>query len=190
MSYAAEFATVDAILASGARTFGVDSFALSVIKAERQMRKLFTFLVYQAPAFQPTDIFALRRALADNRNVYFEGFITGWDVLYPRSISSLIGRDYARLLARLTEATRHRNKIFHGQLTNQSLTRDQLLAYVSDIRDWCSVLAHNAELEVGYDGFGWNSFRKSQRLDLGTRHQVPLTSLTDYERFINVHMER
>jgi len=40
----AEFATVDAVVASGAETLGVDAFALSLIKAERQMRRLFTHM--------------------------------------------------------------------------------------------------------------------------------------------------
>lgn len=52
MSYTSEFETVDLILNSSCITKGVDAFALSLIKAERQMRKLFTFLVYQNPKLQ------------------------------------------------------------------------------------------------------------------------------------------
>lgn len=158
MSYNAEFATVDVILASTAETRAVDAFALTVIKAERQMRKLFTHLLFQAPAFGTADIKSLRRALADNRSVYFEGFIAGWDALYPRSVEQLVGPEYRRLLLVLREATGHRNKIFHGQLTNRELTRNELSTYVAEMRDWCSMLAESALQEVGYDGFGRDSF--------------------------------
>jgi len=189
MSYEAEFATVDAVLRCPAETCGVDAFALSVIKAERQMRKLFTFLVFQAPAFQSSDVPSLRQALADNRDVYFNGFIKGWDALYRSPVSNLVGHEYDHLLSRLNVATRHRNKIFHGQLTTESLGTDDLLDYVSDIRAWCTQLAQGAESEVGYDGFGRKSFRKSASPDFDSRLRVPLTSVADYRRFIRAHME-
>lgn len=41
-----EFSTVDLLLGSGAETRAVDAFALALIKAERQARKLVTHLVY------------------------------------------------------------------------------------------------------------------------------------------------
>lgn len=47
MSVANEFRTVDIVLASDAETRGVDAFALSLIKAEKQARRLVTYLVYQ-----------------------------------------------------------------------------------------------------------------------------------------------
>ena len=140
MSNISEFATVDAVLGTKADTCGVDAFALSVIKAERQIRKLFTHLVFQMPAFGPPDVQALRKALADNRDVYFEGFIAGWDALYPRAVSDLVGQEYQRLLGRLKEATRHRDKIFHGQLTTSNLSSGDLLSFVADIRSWCAGL--------------------------------------------------
>lgn len=189
MNYTTEFQTIDAVLACSAETRGVDAFALSVIKAERQIRKLFTHLMFQAPAFDSTDIQNLRKVLADNRDVYFEGFIAGWDNLYTSPISDLVGQEYQRLLALLTDATRHRNKIFHGQLTNSSLARNNLLVYVEKIKDWCCKLAAGALKDIGYDGFGRNSFHKSRIIDLSMRHRVVFTSVADYESFIHSHME-
>ena len=55
-------------------------------------------------------------------------------------MSDLVGQEYQRLLALLREAT-PRSKIFHGQLTNSSLERKDLLVYVKEIRDWCCKLA-------------------------------------------------
>ena len=189
-SHISEFATVDAVLATKANTCGVDAFALSVIKAERQIRKLFTHLVFQMPAFGPSDVQALRKALAENRDVYFEGFIAGWDALYPRPMSGLVGQEYQRLLARLRQATGHRNKIFHGQLTTSNLSSGDLLSFVGDIRSWCSGLADGATAEIGYDGFGRNSFHKSAVAGLSVRHKSQFASIADYEAFIHAHMER
>src|SRR6267143_1430656 len=162
MSYAQEFETVDLIVASSAETRGVDAFALSLIKSERQIRRLLTLVVYKYPCFGFADIPSLRFSLSSNRNVYFEGFIRGFDTIYPRSVRDLIGQDYDRLRPRLNEAIDHRNKIFHGQLTSKSLTREELLNYVSDIRCWCKALADAALVEIGYDGFTRDSFRKSE----------------------------
>jgi hypothetical protein len=67
MSWLSEFATVDAVIGCSAETSGVDAFALSVIKAERQIRKLFTHLVFQSPGFGPADVPRLRKALFDSR---------------------------------------------------------------------------------------------------------------------------
>jgi hypothetical protein len=190
VNVASEFETVYLILSSSAETRGVDAFALSVIKAERQIRKLFTHLVYQFPAFGPLDLAGLRNTLAASRRVYFESFLAGFDALYPRSVEALVGQDYTRLKPRLDEAIDHRNKIFHGQLTSRGLTRQDLEALVADIQAWCTTLATNAFAELGYDGFGWNSLHKSKIPDLAARFKVQFTSLADYADFIRTKMER
>jgi hypothetical protein len=46
MGHAQEFATVDLLLESKHETRGIDAFALSLIKAERQMRRFVTYFVY------------------------------------------------------------------------------------------------------------------------------------------------
>jgi hypothetical protein len=185
-----EFKTVDAVIASKADTYSVDAFALSLIKSERQARKLFTHLVYQYPVFTRADVPTLRATLEANRRVYFAGVIAGFDALYPQSIETLVGREYRRLKPRLDEASGHRNKIFHGQLTAQSLSRQDLLSFVSDIRTWCGELARGALREFGYDGFGRNSFKKSAIPDVWRRFKVELKNVGDYEAFIRQHMQR
>lgn len=125
-----------------------------------------------------------------NREVYFEGFEKGFDALYPRSVSDLIGNDYARLRPVLKEAIEHRNKIFHGQLTSKSLSTDDLLAYVRDIRAWCEALADNAHAEIGYDGFARESFRKSANQDLARRLKVQFRDVGEYADFIRNQMQR
>jgi hypothetical protein len=189
-SYSQEFETVDVVINSTARTCGVDAFALSVIKTERQIRKLVTHLIYQFPCFGPGDVPSIRQTLVHNRRVYFDGFENGFDAIYPLSIAALVGSDYLPLRDRIREAVDHRNKIFHGQLTSKNLTRDDLLAYVGDIRTWCKTLAGSALAEFGYDGFAWNSFRKSTIPDLEKRLKIPIANGAEYEEFVRQHMQR
>lgn len=191
MSVADEFKTVDMILNSGADTRGVDAFALSLIKAEKQARRLVTYLVYQHPWCGRATVPALKRELEKSTKVYFDGVLKGWDALYPRSIRQLIGADYARLWGRLSAATKHRNKIFHGQLTAHGLSRPELVAFVKDIRAWCDALGNAAQAEVQYDGCGRNSFRKATNpAALCARYKAPLANLAAYGQFIKTHMER
>lgn len=176
MSVQDEFSTVDLVVGSGAETRGVDAFALSLIKAEKQARRLVTYLVYQFPWVSKTTVPDLKKTLENSTKVYFKGLVAGWDALYPRSVAQLVGTDYAHLRVRLDAATKHRNKIFHGQLTAHGLSRPQLVSFVTDIRAWCDSLGHGAQAEVGYDGCGRNSFRKAatqQRCVRRTRCRSP-----------------
>jgi hypothetical protein len=174
-----EFSTIDTLLASEAQTRGVDTFVLALIKAERQMRKLFTYLVFQSPAFSTRDIKALRNALAARR-LYFRDFVSAWNKLYTRPLEEVVGPDCNRLRSVLDEAIEFRNKIFHGQLTTKYLSREDLIAYVAQIRCWCRALAAGSQLEIGYDGFERNSFRKSNS-PLTDRLVAKVTSIQDYD---------
>jgi hypothetical protein len=185
-----EFSTIDLVLASGAETAGVDGFALSLIKSERQVRKLFTYLVYQSSAFSPKDVRQLRETLAACTSVYFEGIVKGLNALSPVSVKQLVGPEYPRLWPRFKEFAQHRNKIFHGQITAKGLSRAQLLKNVSDIHVWCDSLGAGAERELGYDGFGRNSFRKSSVTNLENLPSVRLESISQYAHFIRTLMSR
>jgi hypothetical protein len=188
MSAEDEFRTVSLILDSRAKTLGVDAFALSLLKAERQIRKLFTYLIYQFPNFGRNDVGDLRGVLTRNRNVYFEGFERGFDALYCASIKRLLGGEYEHLRNRLDAAIDHRNKIFHGQLTARFLTQQELVGFAYDIRGWCTRLSEEATAELGYDGFGRNSFQKSHIPDLWKRCKHQLRTVNDYDEFIKRHM--
>lgn len=67
MSIENEFATVDLVANAGVATSGIDAFALGVIKAERQIRRLFKHIVFQCLAFTRADVPALRTALWERR---------------------------------------------------------------------------------------------------------------------------
>ena len=190
MSYSAEFEIVDLIRNSSSETRGIDAFSLSLIKTERQMRRLFTYLIYQFPCFGAADIYSLRETLGGNDKVYFKGVERGFNALYPRSIENLIGPSYPHLCARIKDATDYRNKIFHGQLTMKYLSRDDLFKFVDDIRLWCKTLATAALSEIGYDGFARNSFQKSPNLELSKHFKVQFGCVDDYAKFIREYIER
>jgi hypothetical protein len=185
-----EFQTVDLIVNSLAPTRGVDAFTLSLLKAERQMRRLVTHLVYQFPCFGRADVPVLRQVLADNTAVYFKGVEKGFNALYPKSVADLVGGDYTHLKKRMEEATDRRRKLFHGQLTSHNLSRTVLLAFVQDIRTWCNSLACSVQEEIGYDGFARNSFQKSVIPDLSIRFRVKITTVQEYSDFVRKNMQR
>jgi hypothetical protein len=189
MSYVKEFATIDLLLSSTHETRGVDAFALTLIKAERQMRRLVSYLVYQFPCFQQSEVDQLREVLQKNPCVYFAGLKTGFDEIYPRSVEQLIGYKYKKLNLRLIEAGRYRNKIFHGQLTSDYLSRHELVGFVCDIREWCKTLAEAAHKELQYNGFDRNSFRKSKNSDLYKQFKVKFVDVNSYKEFIKKSME-
>ena len=92
-----EFSTIDTLLASEAQTRGVDAFALALIKAERQMRKLFTYLVFQSPAFSAHDIKALQMSSLPDDCTFAILFLRGtsstrgpWKGLLDRTVIACV----------------------------------------------------------------------------------------------------
>lgn len=187
MDFKSEFETVDLILGSGADTMGVDAFALSLVKAERQARKIFSFLVYQSSAFDCSNVTELIATLAEEKKVYFDGVINGINNLAVVSVRDLVGADYDDLIKQLDEAKKHRNKIFHGQLTGENLTRDHLVCLVANIKKWCQLLSNGAVQNFGYDGFVRNSFQKSTK---EVQLKTSLKNVDEYKNFIATHMRR
>lgn len=185
-----EFDTVDLILSSTSETRGVDAFALALIKAERQLRKVFTHLIYQYPCFKEGDIDTLRKSLASSSRVYFEGFEKGINYIAPCTLEEMIGNQYSHLRPRIDQSIEYRNKIFHGQLTNHYLDRNDFYLLVEDIRKWCEALAKGAQLHIGYDGFTRNSFHKSSVECLSERFKVQFSGIDTYTQFIEINMRR
>ena len=91
MSICSEFKTVDLILDSTAPTRGVDAFSLSLIKCEKQLRRIFTHLVYQSPSFSESNIPELRSILEQHRSVYFKGFVKGFDGIFHMPLRDMVG---------------------------------------------------------------------------------------------------
>src|SRR5256885_10178325 len=71
-----EFATVETLWNSDAETRRVDALALSWIKYEKQLRRLFSFFVYQHAKITKDRLDAVIAAFAENHNLYPETFIS------------------------------------------------------------------------------------------------------------------
>jgi hypothetical protein len=167
----------------------VDAFSLSLIKAEKQIRKLFTHLAFQSVNFNYKDSKEMREVLAGFRNVYFAGFIRGINQLSNRTLEDIFGEEYQTAYGKLIIATNYRNKIFHGQLTNENLSAKDLNQTVNDIKAWCLQLSKVTEQEFSYCGFARNSFQKSKK-DLSNIVNAPFNNTEEYRLFIHEHMRR
>jgi len=189
MNYKNEFGTVELIMNSKFITKGVDSFSLALIKAEKQIRKLFTFLIFQNPVYCSKDCHKLRNILAENKNVYFEDFIKGINLILTKSLHELYGVNYKKDLAEINKCIKIRNKIFHGQLTYKSLSRDELIEKTNNIRKWCKQLASMLNEEIDYDGFGRNSFQKSKN-KLTLKNFDKFDTIEKYKQFIKDNLNR
>ena len=184
-NYAEEFKTIDILENSDAESRGIDSFALAIIKVERQSRKLFTFLIFQYPCFRSTPPAALRDLLWKKR-IYSSGILEGINLVAPKTISDLIGVEYATLFDTVKKATDIRNKIFHGQITNQRLGQPDLFDYVHALRRWCSLLGEAAEAAFGYDGFRNNSYQKTTKVGFAGTLKRTITSIGQYELLLDL----
>ena len=153
-----EFAIIDYLKKSCYETRGVDAFCLALLKMERQMRRLFTYLVFQSEAFSKEDVKKLKKILANNKGMYFEHFMKGVDDLLSGlglNVEILVGMEYSALVSNHKKIKRLRNKIFHGQITGEFVGRKKLFGYVDDMKKWCICLCRGADDKLGYDGFGY-----------------------------------
>lgn len=169
-----EFLPVNTLLSLTAETRAVDAFALSLIKVEKQIRRIFTFLIYQHPNYIEGDGIKLREVLSSNKKMYLDNFVKGINQLLSKTVEQIYGPQYAEHYDEIKKITSDRNKIFHGQVTGKSLTREQLINKVEFMKGWCKNLADKFDEEIGYDGFGRNAYRKSDRT-------IDLRNLADFE---------
>jgi hypothetical protein len=161
MKFKNEFGTVDLILNSDFETRAIDAFSISLLKVERQIRRIFTFLIYQHPNYNKGDGIKLREILANNRKMYFINFINGINQIYYLGIESIYGDNFQNDFEIIKSYTKDRNKIFHGQLTKKGLDRDELINRISIIQKWCKTLEKNFITEMGFGGFERNAYQKS-----------------------------
>lgn len=183
MSYESEFEVVDLIINSSFETRGVDAFSLAVIKSERQLRRLFTFLIYQNPTYNKTDSKKLKEVLCNNKNLYFKDFIKGINKILSRPINELYGEDYENDYKKISEIIKIRNKVFHGQLTSLELSRTDLFEKTDELKIWCKKLSTIMINEIGYDGFERNSYQKS-KIELNIRNLDQFDTFEKFRLFI------
>jgi hypothetical protein len=184
MNYETEFKVVELILASDLETRGADAFSLSILKMERQIRRIFTHLIYQCPEMDGSEIWPLINALADNKKIYFRHFIEGINSIYPKTVEEIYGNNYQETKSKIDSALNIRNKLFHGQLTGENLSRGDLIEIICHIGCWCSALANAFQHEIGYDGFARDSYQKSSKPEMFKDIRWPFTDIEEYSDFL------
>jgi hypothetical protein len=157
-----EFATVEALWQSGAETRRVDSLLLSWVKYEKQLRRLFCFLVYQHPSVTAFTINAMITTMAQKNNLYPHAFIKGIKALGVTPVPNLVGTNYAALAADIARIKGYRNKLMHGQATGLSVQSAQLERDVRSLVEWVAALALGANTAFGYDGLRRKTFREAK----------------------------
>ncbi len=178
-----EFATVEALWHSGAETRRVDSLLLSWVKYEKQLRRLFCFLVYQHPNTTSATINAVIGVLAQNSRLYPETFIRGIAALGVTPVPTLIGKNHQQLSNGMARIKQYRNKLMHGQATGQSIQSAQLERDVIHILSWIEALAAGADAKFGYDGLRRNTFRESKSKNIAVA-AFPFNTNATFEKWL------
>jgi hypothetical protein len=153
-----EFQTVEAVWLSGAETLRVDSLLLSWVKYEKQLRRLFSFLVFQHPAFTKKEIDEIISLMAERYDLTPEVFHMAIDRLGIVTIETLVGATYSQRLSEMQRIRKIRNKLMHGQITGLGIPSSQLEQDVLHVIQWISGVAIGAEKAFGYDGLRRNTF--------------------------------
>jgi len=186
-----EFATIDILVNSNTRTGRTDAFIVAFTKLEKQVRRLFSYTIYQNPAFTLTHYIDILAVIASKRFLDFDNYIKGFDALYPKSYENIIGNAlYASFIKTDFPRIKNiRNKVLHGQPTGQGLSTSDLKTEIVVIRDWCLQVAESMMTEIGYDGLEWNSFRKCRAKNLAANYKANISGIKELEAFIETNMK-
>ena len=175
-----EFATVEALWKSDAKTRRVDALLLSWIKYEKQLRRLFCFLVFQHPNIGKEEVDDTISVIAKNNNLYPDTFIACIKALGLTPVHDLLDDHGKTLFTQVERIEIYRNKLVHGQMTGMKLTSDSLERDVIFMVDWLSVLGEAARKEYGYDGIGRNAFRHAKEAETTAVQNYPFNSTAEF----------
>ena len=179
-----EFATVEILWNSNATTRRVDALLLAWTKYEKQLRRLFCFLVFQHQNFDEAQIDPIIGVLAKNRNLYPETFIDGINALGVESVSDLVAARYEQLWKEIVRIKKYRNKLIHGQITGLGIKSIQLERDTLWIVEWVSCLAAGAENKFGYDGLRRNTYRQAKATSKIAVANYPFTTPSELKKWL------
>lgn len=185
-----EFATVELLWRSSAETRRTDSLLLSWIKHEKQLRRLFCFLIFQHASITRETIESVIAALAENKNLNPETFLEGIRALGVTPVPQLLGAHYPRLWPELTRIKKARNKLMHGQITGKNLSSDQLEQDVLLLIDWISRLADGAQETFGYDGLRRNTYIAAKSVARINITKYPFADVAEFKRWLSTLVQK
>ncbi|MEQ1912708.1 MAG: hypothetical protein ABMA15_28090 [Vicinamibacterales bacterium] len=173
----AEFRTVEALWASSATTRRVDALLLSWVKYEKQLRRLFSFLVFQHPRIKEKELEAILGVMVENDRLNPRTFTRAIAGLGVKSVPELLGDDHPRLSKEVERIRGYRNKLMHGQVSGQNIKSHRLECDVILLVEWVNRLGEAAAAEFGYDGIGRNTFRAAKATARINVDQFPFESI-------------
>lgn len=181
-----ELATVKAIWTSEASTRRVDSLILVWVKYEKQLRRLFCYLVFKHPHIMQDkskndEVVAI---LVKNRDLYPGTFIKAIDALGATSVESLVGSRFKVLNHEIARIKDYRNKLMHGQNTGLKLSSSKLENDVLLIVEWISELAKGAHAAFGYDGLERNTGLTANRRLEAIIEKYPFSTIEEFEKWL------
>ena len=182
-NYENEFEVIDYLLNSQIESRAIDSFSLSFLKIEKQIRKIFTHIIYQHKCFENSDKIKIINIISTNRNIYFKDVINGINLIYNKEIKEIYGGNFDDDFKSIINLKDYRNKIFHGQLTGKNLSRTDLEGFVTIMRKWSFQISKSFQDEINYDGFQRNSLTKSKK-DFSNLLKDKISSLEDFEKLL------
>ena len=183
--FKSEFATVEAVWDSKGTTRRVDALLLCWVKYEKQLRRLFSFLVFQHPKINEKTIEAIVNVMVKNRNLYPETFERGIKALGVSSVPNLIGPDHGQLELELKRIRNYRNKLMHGQITGQNITSNQIEKDVVMLIKWMSLLGSGANEKFGYDGIKRNTFTSAKASSNIAVSKYPFATAPEFKSWLN-----
>ena len=179
-----EFATIEVLWNSDAKTRRVDALLLSWIKYEKQLRRLFCFLVFQHPNIGQKEIDQMIAVIAANNQLFPETLIAGIQELGVKPISDLLGVRWTVLSRELVRIKEYRNKLMHGQMTGRGLSSDYLERDVIVMVDWIHSLGESARGEYGYAGVGRNTYRHAKAGSTQIVQKYPFNTPEEFESWL------
>jgi hypothetical protein len=179
-----EFATVQAVIGSYGSTRRVDALLLTWVKYEKQLRRLFCFLVFQHSSVNETNLEEMIEVLSNNRHLYPETFQKGINQLNNGTVADLVGDRYEELAAELSRIKEYRNKLMHGQVTGQKIQSRTLEKDVRTLVDWIAALAAGADQRFGYDGIKRNTYRAAKESSKIEVSSYPFNNSDEFKKWL------
>jgi hypothetical protein len=180
-----EFATVEAIWNSSASTRRVDALLLSWIKYEKQLRRLFCFIVFQHPKIYEDKLDKFIDALAEKDYIYTRHYMKGIKALSGTSVRDILAPRWKELNTEIERIRKYRHKFIHGQKVAARVTSPQVERDVLWIVDWINCLADGAEKQLGYDGLKRGTYRIAKSSPKISIEPYPFNTVEEFNMWLD-----
>jgi hypothetical protein len=179
-----EFKTVASIWNLGASTSFLDALVLCWVKHEKQLRKLFSFILYRHPFVDSGNFRDIERTMAANKRLFPESFMREIEVVGGVAIPDLVGPRYDELFRKIAQIHTYRDKVMHGQVSATGIGPKKLQDDALVIIEWIDLLGAGAEAAFGYDGVVRDSFAEAKKQEIKTIGNCPFNSLESMKNWI------